>query len=301
MLRGGAGRHKLRVQPICPLFLRSRGVPRCVLAGGDLSGSGFAVELAPLSGNGRALHAEALGFGELGPGLDFSPEATEGPGAPEVRRREARALHEDGVVRRKCAARITPQNGDGSEAEMALRRGRIGPKSGRIRVLGRSELAGVHPQEPKSVPHFGVVRAAPGGLFEARSGPFDFTPVSRPHPAFARPARIVRRDLGRVIVHLEGLVVSMSELVGVPELDERQGVIFAELLRQSVDFAAHGRKIAGQSQHADEQAATRDVVVVASEVFPQNANGVRLTMLARERRGPLPRRRCARRASHRRH
>src|SRR5262249_45351930 len=89
----------------------------------------------------------------------------------------------------------------------------------------------------------------------------------------------------------------VGELVRVSELDEGDGILFAEPFRQLIDLAARRTEVARQRENAHEQPAARDVVAVAGEVLAEQADGVGLAVFARERRRALERRRRARDAT----
>ena len=100
-----------------------------------------------------------------------------------------------------------------------------------------------------------------------------------------------------MIVHLEGLVVLVGELVRVPELDEGEWIVLAQLARQRFDLTAGRPQIAGQREDSNEQAPALDVVGVTAELVAQDLDRIALAVLARQRRRALERRSCRAAAS----
>ena len=302
MLRGGTGRHKLRVQAdvmsAARNFAVGNGFPLAhslVLLGAAFGPpatfrgfrgrgrvSSWRVEHSTLRGDHAGFAAEAFGFGQRRSSVCLAAKAPKRPCAPQMPRCKARPPREDRVVFGECPGRVVPHDGYRRQPEMAFDGLRISPKTRCVRLLGRFELPRVNAHEPERMPHLCVVGSPAGSFLEPRPSPVGFAPASRAHAPFARSASICRRNLGGMIVHFERFFVLVGELVRVSELDEGDRVAFSQLLREPVDLPARGPEVAGQSEHADEEPPAGDVVLVAREVVAKQMNGVSLAMLASE-------------------
>jgi len=149
---------------------------------------------------------------------------------------------------------------------MVLECMRIGPKSG---LVGRGcavELTEARAGQSQRMPCLSVPCVATQGFHQARLGEFRLTPARGAQTRREWAQRITRRDLRRVVVLFERIVVAVTELQRVAELDPRHGAGRAEHPGQCLGLCLRAPHLPHTGMYSQQQAALGDRFGVLQQI-----------------------------------
>lgn len=120
--------------------------------------------------------------------------------------------------------------------------------------------------DAKCVPGARIPRSATQSLLESRASERVFAPTGSALASRTGTLGVPGRNLGSSIVERKRLVVTVSELERVTELDPRRGTRRTQLLRQTLRFGSRTPEVALEAMYANQQASCADVVRMLLEM-----------------------------------
>lgn len=221
------------------------------------------------------------GFVECPSRIVESTERDEGPRSTEVAVRVTGSFGDEQVVLTKRFGRVTATKGQCREPDPVLESMRIGHEAALVGNLGAREVPETDSDEPERVPDLGGARVAPERLFETGPSELCLAPAGSAEAALPGAGRIARRDFGGPVVKGERIIVLMSDLERVSELDPRDRARRTKPRREHRRLRTRLSEVPHRGLEPNEEPAFRDRFGMLCQVGIEHGDGILVPPLLR--------------------